>query len=160
MIELPPLHPIFVNFTAALLPTSLVCDAVGRLAKRESLTHAGWWAVAVAGAVTPLTVITGWVWYFGQHADGPPDRTMLVHQWLGTSTALLIPALALWRLKAFRVGRSASPIYLAAALVVLLALVIQGHLGGVMSFGAGGDGDEGTPAPQTAGESAHHEHQH
>src|SRR5438552_9346103 len=33
----PPLHPILVNFTAALLPTSLLSDVLGRLLRRADL---------------------------------------------------------------------------------------------------------------------------
>jgi uncharacterized membrane protein len=57
-----PLHPILVNFTAALLPVSLLSDLLGRLLKRDTLLHAGWWTLLFAAAVTPLTALAGWLW--------------------------------------------------------------------------------------------------
>lgn len=54
-----PLHPILVNFTAALVPASLLSDVLGRVLKRDTLLHAGWWMLLYAAAVTPLTALAG-----------------------------------------------------------------------------------------------------
>ncbi|HUZ07075.1 MAG TPA: hypothetical protein VMV89_06255, partial [Candidatus Paceibacterota bacterium] len=36
------LHPILVNFTAALVPVSVASDFIGRFCKAESLRSTGW----------------------------------------------------------------------------------------------------------------------
>lgn len=53
-MELPPLHPILVNFTAALVPASFVSDVLGRFLRRESLRSAAWWMLLYAAIITPL----------------------------------------------------------------------------------------------------------
>lgn len=136
--SLPPIHPILVNFTAALVPASLASDVAGRLSRRSSLTAAGWWTILYAALITPLTVAAGWYWYLaGEHVG---DVTMTVHKWFGTCLAMLIPLMAWWRWRAHRAASSPGVPYLVALLLLLSALSLQGHLGGIMSFG-GGDVD-------------------
>src|SRR6476646_10797974 len=56
------LHPILVNFTAALLPLALLSDLLGRWLKRSSLHSAAAWMVLYAAIITPLTGAAGWWW--------------------------------------------------------------------------------------------------
>src|SRR5262245_26273528 len=86
--ELPPLHPILVNFTAALVPASLASDLLGRFLKRESFFAAGFWTLVYAAAVTPLTAIAGWLWLRGMGDMGHSE--MATHQWLGSAIALVL----------------------------------------------------------------------
>jgi plastocyanin/uncharacterized membrane protein len=127
-------HPIFVNFTAALLPLSFLSDVLGRMFRRKSLHNAAWWLLLYATLITPLTVAAGWWW---KHAAGPglPAQVIAVHQWLGTSLALAFVVLAVWRWQLHK--RDAAPgfAYLSVALMTVLALVYQGSLGGMMVFG-------------------------
>ncbi|HET9869594.1 MAG TPA: DUF2231 domain-containing protein, partial [bacterium] len=46
------LHPILVNFTAALVPFSVAADAAARWRKDETLRHAAWWALLAAALIT------------------------------------------------------------------------------------------------------------
>lgn len=137
----PPLHPILVNFTAALIPVSFACDVLGRWLKRESLLATGWWTLLIGAAVTPLTALAGWLWLRDmgdvEHAE------MLVHQWLGTALALLLVVVTIWRWTLYRSATPPHASYLAATGLLVAALVVQGHLGGMMSFGSG----EGGPQP-------------
>jgi plastocyanin/uncharacterized membrane protein len=127
-------HPIFVNFTAALLPLALLSDVLGLLFRRQSLHSAGWWMTFYEALITPFTVAAGWWW---KHMAGPhlPPKIISVHQWLGTSAALLFFALAYWRWRSYKAGRPPSFAYLAFAIVAAVALVYQGSLGGAMLFG-------------------------
>jgi plastocyanin/uncharacterized membrane protein len=128
------LHPILVNFTAALLPLALFSDLLGRWLKRSSLHSVGAWMVLYAAIITPLTGAAGWWWKI-QSAGALPPELIAVHQWLGTSLAVLFIVLAVWRWRLYR--RNAVPTlpYLAFALLAVLALVYQGSLGGTMVFG-------------------------
>ena len=56
------IHPILVNFTAALVPASVGSDIVGRMLRKASLHTAAWWMLVYAAAITPLTVFAGWWW--------------------------------------------------------------------------------------------------
>jgi len=127
-------HPILVNFTAALLPLALFSDVLGRVFRRQSLHNAAWWMVLYAAVVTPLTAAAGWWW---KHAVGSalPANLITVHQWLGTSAAVLFVVLALWRWSIHKRGVPPGFAYLACALIAVLVLVYQGSLGGKMLFG-------------------------
>ena len=127
-------HPILVNFTAALLPLSLLSDILGRIFRRHSLHHAAWWLVLYAAIITPLTAAAGWWWKLTA-GSSLPSKLITMHQWLGTSAAVLFAVLAFWRWNTHRRGASPSLAYLTCALAAVLALVYQGSLGGRMVFG-------------------------
>lgn len=128
------LHPILVNFTAALLPLAFLSDALGICVKRRSLNTAAFWMTFYAALITPLTAIAGWWW---KHAVGPdlPPRVILIHQWLGTSAVLLFAILVFWRWTFYKREVPPSLAYLALAAIAVLALIYQGSLGGRMVFG-------------------------
>ncbi len=128
------IHPILVNFTAALLPLAFLSDVLGRLFRRDSLHNAASWMTLYAAIITPLTVAAGWWWKHAQGAD-LPSRLITVHQWLGTFAALFFIVLAGWRWRIKQRGVSPGMAYLVTAFVAVLALVYQGSLGGRMLFG-------------------------
>jgi uncharacterized membrane protein len=127
------IHPILVNFTAALIPASVASDVFGKVLRKQSLTHAAWWMLVYAAAITPFTVLAGWYWKRSVEAMLPPG-TITVHQWLGTSLGLLFLVLAGWRLDIHRKDQAPTVSYFLLALVLLAALVYQGSLGGKMVF--------------------------
>jgi len=129
------IHPILVNFTAALLPLSLLSDILGRIFGRQSLHNAAWWAILYAAAITPFTAAAGWWWKYSEHATDLPARVITVHQWLGTTSVVVFIILAAWRWRFHRRDTSPGAAYLGCALVAVLALVYQGSLGGTMVFG-------------------------
>jgi len=128
------LHPILVNFTAALLPLALLSDLLGRFLKRPSLHHAAAWMVLYEALLTPLTAAAGW-WWKTQSAGTLPAHVIAIHQWLGTSLALAFIVLAVWRWRIQKRGAVPDLAYLAFAVVTTLALIYQGSLGGLMVFG-------------------------
>ncbi|HEY2232102.1 MAG TPA: cupredoxin family copper-binding protein [Candidatus Angelobacter sp.] len=128
------LHPILVNFTAALLPLALLSDLLGLWLKRSSLHNAAAWMVLYAAIITPLTGAAGWWWKIKSAGTLPPEL-IAVHQWLGTSLAVLFIVLAVWRWRLYRQNAVPTLAYLALAVVAVLALVYQGSLGGAMVFG-------------------------
>lgn len=128
------IHPILVNFTAALLPLAVLSDLLGRLFRREALHGAAAWMMVYEVAITPLTVLAGW-WWKSTEPNQLPAKLITVHQWLGTVAALLFIVLAVWRWRFHKRAVPPSWTYLAFALVAVLALIYQGSLGGVMVFG-------------------------
>jgi uncharacterized membrane protein len=123
----------FVNFTAALLPMALLSDVLLRISHRESLRAVGSWLMVYAAAVTPFTVLAGWWWKAAGSADH--GRVMVVHQLLASSAAVLFVFLAVWRWRIHKGGLFPTIPYLVVALLVFLAVVYQGSLGGRMAFG-------------------------
>jgi uncharacterized membrane protein len=138
-IPLPPfswenIHPILVNFTAALIPVSVFSDAAGKLFRRDSLNHAAWWTLLFAAAITPFTALAGWFWKKSIEAALPPD-VIAIHQWLGISLAVAFITLALWRGLLHKRDETPGIAYLLLAMLVVASLMYQGHLGGSMTFG-------------------------
>jgi uncharacterized membrane protein len=128
------IHPVLVNFTAALIPVSVVSDLSGKLLRRESLNHAAWWTLLYAAAITPGTALAGWCWKRSVEAALPAD-VIAIHQWLGVSLAVAFIALTILRWLLYRRGAQPGAFYFLLAAVVLAALIYQGHLGGSMTFG-------------------------
>lgn len=124
------IHPVLVNFTAALVPVSLGSDLLSRWTGGDSLAETGRWTMIFAGAITPITGIAGWLFWM---SDDVGVHGMAIHKWLGTALAVLIPALAFWRSRA-RDARRPGAAYLLAAFVLLALLVYQGSLGGAQVF--------------------------
>ena len=130
-----PFHPIFVNFTAALLPASFLFDLLAASTKKEPLRAAAWYTLLLAAIVTPITAAAGWLWL---HSMGDMGMwQMRIHKWLGTGAAVLVILYAIWRGRLYHRGRSPGVLYMLAALVLFAALLFQGDLGGSMSFERG-----------------------
>jgi len=128
------LHPILVNFTAALLPLALLSDLLGLWLKRSSLHAAASWMVLYAAIITPFTGLAGW-WWKSQSAGTLPPDLITVHQWLGTSLVVVFAVLAAWRWRIHKRDKVPTLAYLVFTTMVVLALVYQGSLGGTMVFG-------------------------
>ena len=132
--HIPPLHPILVNFTAALIPASVLSDVLGRWLKRDSFHKAAWWMLLYAVVITPFTAAAGWWWM--RDMEGMNDWRLPVHMWLGFSMAAVAIALALWRGRFYRKQLVPGLAYLLVAGLGVGALTVQGELGGQMSFGS------------------------
>jgi uncharacterized membrane protein len=140
LLPLPPfswqnIHPILVNFTAALVPASIASDLLGKFVWRDSLSRAAWWMLLYATLITPFTVLFGWLWKGSLEDAAMVKETIFVHQWLGTALAASFILLASWRGTLYVRGKSPNLLYFLLALLVMLLLGYQGHLGGSMVFG-------------------------
>lgn len=127
-------HPILVNFTAALLPLAFLSDLLGLWWKRASLHNAAAWMVLYEAIITPATAGVGW-WWKSQSRGMLPANVVAVHEWLGTSLAIIFILLAIWRWRMQKRTGTPNLIYMAVAGLVTLALIYQGSLGGLMVFG-------------------------
>lgn len=130
------LHPILINFTAALVPASVGSDLLGKFSKKESLKSAAWWMLVYATLITPLTVIAGWSWKASLPAAALPEDLIFIHQWLGTLLVLFFVILTIWRGRLFFQGKDPNLLYFLLAIFVVGALAYQGNLGGMMVFGS------------------------
>ena len=125
------LHPILVNFTAALIPVSWGSDLLARYRGNESLRDTAWWTLLYAALITPLTAVSGWLFWM---KDDAGVAGMAIHKWLGSAVAVLLLGLLLWRRELHKRRQWASWVYLAAGLVLIAALIYQGYLGGTQVF--------------------------
>lgn len=127
------IHPMLVNFTAALVPVSVGSDILGWIFRKQSLRDTGWWTLCFAAVITPFTAIAGLLFWMKDDVGVPG---MNIHKWLGISLAAFLVGFALWRWWFFMRNRRPNVFYLLVALAVVGALVYQGHLGGDQSFGS------------------------
>jgi uncharacterized membrane protein len=125
------LHPILVDFTAALVPVSVASDVAARFFKNESLRQTAWWTLFYATVITPFTAIAGWLFWA---ADDNGVTGMTIHKWLGAGLAVLLFGLFVWRLKLHRQQRWATTPYLIVGVIFIAALAYQGYLGGAQVF--------------------------
>lgn len=125
------LHPILVNFTAALVPVSVASDMIGRFFKTESFRPTAWWTLFYATIITPLTAITGWLFWM---PDDNGAAGMTIHKWLGSGLAVLLFVLFAWRWYLYRRHLWPTAAYFIAGIVFIAALAYQGHLGGTQVF--------------------------
>lgn len=128
------LHPILVNFTAALVPASVGSDLLGKMTGRVSLSHAAWWMLFYAAIVTPLTAMAGWFWK-RQIEAGLPAEIISQHQWIGISLAVAFVGLAIWRGVTHLRDEKPGALYFLLAFAVVATLMYEGKLGGSMVFG-------------------------
>jgi uncharacterized membrane protein len=129
------IHPILVNFTAALVPASVASDILGRLLRKPSLHSAAWWMLLYAALISPLTGLAG-LWWKKEAGPTLPHGLLLRHQYLGIALVLGLIVLALWRWRMYRNSLPPGVIYLAAGVMAVFALIFQGTLGGAMLFGS------------------------
>jgi uncharacterized membrane protein len=154
--QMTPPHAILIHFPLALIPAAFAADVLGRWFKNISLSHTGWWAILFATLAAPLTAASGWIW-MRQMAD--MDHAELVyHKWLGISLAMLLIPLAAWRFRLHRRQGPASGAYLVVLAIALLGVMVQGHLGGMMTFGNEPAADEA--ATSQPAENHGHDHHH
>ena len=130
-VDATKLHPILVNFTAALVPVTIGSDFLGRLSRNETLRSTAWWTLLYAVIITPLTAITGWLFWM---SDDNGDPGMTIHKWLGTAFAVLLFVLFFWRRAMHRRQQWPGIAYFFVGAIYIAALVYQGHLGGDKVF--------------------------
>ena len=130
-VSVTKLHPILVNFTAALVPVSVGSDLIGRFLKREAFRQTAWWTLFYATVITPFTALTGWLFWMG---DDNGVTGMTIHKWLGSSLALLLFGFCAWRWRLYQRRQWPTVAYLIVGVIFVAALAYQGHLGGDQVF--------------------------
>jgi uncharacterized membrane protein len=125
------LHPILVNFTAALVPVSVASDLAGRLTRKESFRATAWWTLLYATVITPFTAVAGWLFWM---KDDSGVAGMTIHKWLGSSLVVLLFGLFAWRWRLHRRQLGPTTAYLIAGALVVALLMLQGYLGGQQVF--------------------------
>jgi len=78
-VSVTKLHPILVNFTAALVPVSVASDYLAGYFKNQSLRETAWRTLLYAAIITPLTALDGWL-YWDRGDIGVTGMT--IHKWL------------------------------------------------------------------------------
>lgn len=130
-VTVTKLHPILVNFTAALIPVSVFSDVIGRVRKLEAFRQTAWWTLLYATLITPFTAITGWLFWMD---DDVGVTGMTIHKWLGTGFVFLLFGLCAWRWNIHRRKQWPNVAYLVVGFILVVVVAYQGHLGGTQVF--------------------------
>jgi len=73
------IHPILVNFTAALVPASVGSDIAGRVFRRANAAQCSVVDASICGSYHSLTACAGW-WWKQRVSDALPAELLLRHQ--------------------------------------------------------------------------------
>ncbi len=97
---IPNWHPIFVHFTIALLCTSLLFMLLKWIYPKppyvEQWRAVARWTLWLGGAITLVTVFTGWLAFNSVAHDDVSHRAMLEHRNWALTTFVLIETLTVW----------------------------------------------------------------
>jgi len=151
------LHPVVDHFSMALLIVAVLIDLVaGSAPNRIWLRYTALLLMILGAIAAGASFFTGdmeadRIW----NALGQPAKDVLGrHAKLGEYLAIAFGVLAVWRIliQAFGFMAGSRAIYLIVALLAIVALGYQGHLGGVLVFdyGAGTALMAAAPVPSEA----------
>jgi uncharacterized membrane protein len=151
------LHPVVDHFSMALLIVAVLIDLVASTAPNRIWLRYTALLLMILGAIAAgASYLTGdmeadRIW----NALGQPAKDVLSrHAKLGEYLAIGFGVLAVWRIliQAFGFMAGSRAIYLIVALVAIVALGYQGHLGGVLvyNYGAGTALMASAPVPSEA----------
>lgn len=156
---IPNLHPVFVNFTIALLVISTVLFLVRALAgggrQLLGIEAAANWNLWLGAAVTALTVAAGLSAAGSVAHDEPAHIAMENHEAWALGTAALFMSLAVWNGWRVRRGRNVGWLFVAVMIVASAGLVGTGMRGADLVFG---HGLGVTSLPELSGAGHSHEH--
>jgi uncharacterized membrane protein len=138
------LHPVVDHFSIALLFVAVLIDLVASMSPTRMWLRYSAVMLMILGAIAAGgSFFTGGmegdrIW----NALGEPAKDVLKrHDQLGLYLAIVFGVLAVWRImiQAFGFMAGSRAIYLIVALLAIVALGYQGHLGGVLvyDYGAG-----------------------
>jgi uncharacterized membrane protein len=155
-MRLQEIHPALVHFPIALLPTSIMADALGRATGNRSLLELGRLTMPVAAASAALAGIFGLVSQQAVELDDETTDLLITHRNLNLGAIALTAVMAATRMRARRPSLG----YLAAGLAGMATVTYSAYLGGHMVYEhgvgvseAGGLNEEMAPPllPRTAG---------
>jgi len=149
-----PLHPVLVHFPLALLPVSVLADALATLAGVASLRPVGWWAMAAAAAGAAAAAAAGWYDMTRASLDEPVHHRVHRHRRFGLALLAALVGLAVWRGVMEASDRFIPMLYLDLAALTVALAVFQGWLGGELVYADGVFVRQG----QAEGEQSGHKH--
>ena len=101
MVEIiPTWHPIFVNFTVALICVSALCFLVGYLFKKRTLGNelliTARWCLWLGAIATIATLIAGFMAYYSVAHDAASHIAMTTHRNWAIITLIIILIVTIW----------------------------------------------------------------
>jgi uncharacterized membrane protein len=128
-------HPLLVHFPIALVLAAAAAELVVIVTTRQAWRTVALANIRAAAALGVVTVITGWLFASSPLVDASPSLEW--HRWVGVSGAAgaIGAAVLSWRLHVL--SRRSAFVYRFTLFFTALLVVITGHLGGALVWGAG-----------------------
>jgi len=125
------LHAAAAHFPIALFLTSVACELLGLVLRKQSLRDGGFWMHVFATMGAAVTVAFGWFGNPWRFKHNEMAQIVRVHQWWGVATLSCMLLLLVWRLsRRNRFGKWEFAVYGAATLAVMGLVAITGYMGG------------------------------
>jgi len=126
-------HVVVIHFPIALFLVSCAFDFLARWRRNQYLATAAYYNLVAAALTTLPAVATGllaWQWQLdGKRLTG----NLRLHLLSGLASTGMIWLLYWWRKRLRRTTDQPLHAYLAIELIVVLAVSLTGHLGGILS---------------------------
>jgi uncharacterized membrane protein len=128
-------HPLLVHFPIALVLAAAAAELVVIATTRQAWRTVALANIRAAAALGVVTVITGWLFASSPLVDASPSLEW--HRWVGVAGAAgaIGAAVLSWRLHVL--SRRSAFVYRFTLFFTALLVVITGHLGGALVWGAG-----------------------
>jgi len=139
MIEIiPNWHPIFVNFTVALLTISVICYWAGRFLPgqrwRQELLIVARWCLWAAAIITIVTVILGFYAYYTVAHDQTTHVVMTTHRNWALLTFAIIWIATIWSWFIYRSNKKTNIFFLMTLLIALTIMTVTAWYGAELVF--------------------------
>ncbi|ABS76811.1 DUF2231 domain-containing protein [Coxiella burnetii] len=139
MIEIiPNWHPIFVNFTVALISVSLFFYLIGYLSKKHRIGQewliVGCWCLWLGTLLTIATVIVGFVAYYSVAHDAKSHEAMVLHRNWAIATFIIILAVFVWSVFSSIKKKPVSSLFILSMVIAFVLLTIAAWHGAELVF--------------------------
>ena len=126
-------HPVIIHFPIALFIASVVFDLLAAWRKQPVLASVAYYNLVGAVLTLPIAIATGlgaWQW---QLEGATLKGNLRLHLICALTSASLI--FLLWRMRSRLRAKDISPgiAYAAVTVFALMAIMLTGHLGGILS---------------------------
>ncbi|MBA2660686.1 MAG: DUF2231 domain-containing protein [Bradymonadaceae bacterium] len=132
-MRLQEIHPALSHYPIALIPVSVIADALGTLTDNRSLLEVGRITMPIAAASAALTAVAGLVAQESVKTHGDARDMLTTHRNLNIGALAVTTAMAIWRFGRRKPGAA----YLALGAATIGTLVYSAYLGGHMVYARG-----------------------
>ncbi len=138
--NMPPLHPIFVHYTIALLSIGLLCEILSRIIKTDTLKNVAWWNLLFGFMAVIATAITGLIDEESVPHSGEVREIVETHEALGLSAlGIFILLFIIYTLMRVDILRKYAVLALIVWIIGVVIIFTGGLFGGklVYEYGVG-----------------------